>query len=260
MPAERGLYFESYYGYFSCNFSPLAGWLDARGKYIHSSAPELYDWRADPGETRDLAGERAQDVERYRAALARAAEAPALASEALGAESEVLAEIQDLGYAGGAEGAGELPHPLAPSTLPSPRSMASFFADQARAQELTAAGDLAGAVRVYEGVLARHAENFHALEELGTLYLQLGRAAEAVTVLERLVRTAAPRGRQHQKLGLALVAAGELEKSVPVLVRAVELTNGRPRYLQSLREVLARLGREEEMAALEARFPRREKP
>jgi len=256
LPAERGLYFESYYGWFSCNFSPLAGWLDARGKYIHSSAPELYDWRADPGEQQDLAARSGTDLGPYRDAIARLAEAPALASASLGAESEVLAEIQALGYAGGGEGAGELPHPLAPSTLPSPRSQAYFFAAQARAQALASAGDRAGAAGVYEEVLASYADNFHALEELGTLYMQLARPADAVRVLERLVQRAAPRGRPHQKLGLALVAAGEPEKAVPVLVRAVELTAGRPRYMDSLREVLRQLGREDEMAALEARFPR----
>jgi arylsulfatase A-like enzyme len=256
LPAERGLYFESYYGWFSCNFSPLAGWLDAHGKYIHSSAPELYDWRADPREAQDLAPARAESLEPYRAAIARAAAAPALVAEALGADSEALAGIQDLGYTGAGEGAGELPHPLAPNTLPSPRSQASFFASQARAQGLAEAGDLAGAARVYEEVLVSHADNFHALEELGTLYMKLGRPADAVPLLERLVARAAPRGRQHQKLGLALVAAGEPEKAVPVLVRAVELTAGRPRYLDSLREVLRQLGREDEMAAIEARYAR----
>ena len=259
VPAERGLYFESYYGWFSCNFSPLAGWLDARGKYIHSSEPELYDWRADPGELEDRAARAQADVARYRDAIARQAEAPVLPSASIGAESEVLTDIQALGYAGGGEGAGELPHPLAPSTLPSPRSQAFFFTAQARAQALAGAGDLAGAAGVYEEVLAGYADNFHALEELGTLYMQLGRPADAVGVLERLVQRAAPRGRQHQKLGLALVAAGEPEKAVPVLVRAVELTAGRPRYLDSLREVLRQLGREDEMAALEARFPRARK-
>jgi arylsulfatase A-like enzyme len=256
LPAERGLYFESYYGWFSCNFSPLAGWMDARGKYIHSSEPELYDWRADPGETRDLARERAAALEPYRAAIARAAAEPTLVAEAIGAESETLTDIQGLGYAGGAEGAGELPHPLAPNSLPSPRSQSSFFAAQARAQGLAEAGDLQGAARVYEEVLAGHADNFHALEELGTLYMKLGRPQDAVPRFERLVSSAAPRGRQHQKLGLALVAAGQPEKAVPVLLRAVELTAGRPRYLDSLREVLRQLGREDEMAAIEARFAR----
>jgi len=259
LPPERGLYFESYYGWFACNFSPLAGWLDARGKYIHSSEPELYDWRADPGEERDLAPKDAERAAPYRDAIARLAEAPALASASLGTDSEVLAEIQDLGYAGGGEGATELPHPLAPSTLPSPRSQAFFFSAQARAQALLGAGDAAGAARVYEEVLAGYADNFHALEELGTLYLQLDRPADAVRVLERLVQRAAPRGRPHQKLGLALVAAGQPEKAVPVLVRAIELTGGRARYLDNLREVLRQLGREDEMAAIEARFPRGKK-
>src|SRR5262249_32088535 len=51
-PGPRaGAYFESYFGTKSFGWSPLAGWTDGREKYVCSSAPELYDVVADPGET-----------------------------------------------------------------------------------------------------------------------------------------------------------------------------------------------------------------
>src|SRR5262249_36233677 len=36
---ERGLYFESYAGFLAFGWSPIAGWIDARGKYVHCSRP-----------------------------------------------------------------------------------------------------------------------------------------------------------------------------------------------------------------------------
>jgi arylsulfatase A-like enzyme len=253
LPPERGVYFESYYAYLSCGWSPLAGWMDARGKYIHSSEPELYDWRADPLEARDLAGQRAGELERYRAAIARAAEAPALQVVEFGGDGELLADIHSLGYAGAGEGAGELPHPLAPNTLPSPRSQAGFFARQARAQELSAAGKEAEAAALYEGVLRDSPNNFFAMDELATHYLKLDRDEEAIAMLTRLAHDGPQRGRYYHKLGLALVKARRFEDAVAPLTRAVELTEGRPRYLDALREVLAELGRADEMAAIEQR-------
>ena len=254
LPSERGVYFESYYAYFSCGWSPLSGWLDARGKYIHSSEPELYDWRADPRELHDLAATRAAELDAFRAPIAHLADAPALAHEEIGGNGEALDAIRGLGYTGAGEDAGELPHPLAKTALASPRSQAGFFVQQARAQELDAAGKTAEAAAVYEAVLRETPTNFFALDELGAYYLKLGRAAEAVTVLEQLTQSGPPRGRYYHKLGLALLAAKRPADAVAPLTRAVELTAGRPRYLDALREVLTSLGRASEMDALEARY------
>jgi arylsulfatase A-like enzyme len=254
LPAGRGIYFESYYGYLSCGWSPLAGWMDERGKYIHSSQPEFFDWRADPREERELAAERSGELGRYRDAIGRVADAPALAVEEIGAEGETLERIRALGYAGAGESDAALPHPLAPCKLPSPHSQVAFFAQQARAQELAAAGDEAGAAAVYAEVLRTSPNNFFAMDELATHYLQLGRAAEAIEILTRLAHDGPQRGRYYHKLGVALMSARRFEEAVAPLTRAVELANGRPRYLDALREALTHLGREQEMAAIEARY------
>ena len=42
VPDDRGVYFESYSGFLNYGWSPLAGWTDRAGKYLHSSRPELY--------------------------------------------------------------------------------------------------------------------------------------------------------------------------------------------------------------------------
>jgi arylsulfatase A-like enzyme len=252
LPAERGVYFESFYAYLACGWSPLAGWMDERGKYIHSSEPELYDWRADPLESRDVVEERPAESERYRAEIARLAEATALDVQEIGGE-EALEGIQKLGYAG-TEHTGDLPHPLEPNTLLSPRSQASFFAKQARAQELAGAGRFAEAAAIYEEVLRTTPSNYFAVEELATNYLELDRVAEAIPLLQRLTQEGPQRAKHYLKLGMALVAAKRFEEALEPFQRAVELSGGRPRYLDALRDALTRLGREAEMEAIERRY------
>jgi arylsulfatase A-like enzyme len=112
LPEGRGLYFESYQAWYTRGWSPIAGWLDAQGKYAHSSAPEFHDWRADPGEARDLVGER--DVRPYLSALARVVALPRLTPVEPGeaARSAVAA----LGYGSAEPGALLFPEPLEPGT------------------------------------------------------------------------------------------------------------------------------------------------
>jgi arylsulfatase A-like enzyme len=120
LPAERGLYFESYYGYLSRGWSPIAGWLDERGKYLHGAEPELYDWRRDPRELADQARARELELGRYRAELERLTAQPTLAPAA--GDERLRMEFEALGYAAAAEASGPPPPPLAPNTLPAPRA------------------------------------------------------------------------------------------------------------------------------------------
>ncbi len=78
----RGVYFETYYGFQAFGWSPLVGWADEDGKYLHSSRPSFYALDLDPGETSDRIG--AADVTRYRRALEQLAARSRLEQEGLG--------------------------------------------------------------------------------------------------------------------------------------------------------------------------------
>jgi arylsulfatase A-like enzyme len=261
VPAERGVYFESYYGYLTYGWSPLAGWLDGTGKYLHSSEPELYAWREDPLEAQDLARER--ELEPYRRAIATVASRPALApdpSAGSSVDEETLAGIQGLGYAASEAGGAELPHPLENSALPSPRSQRDFLVRHARAQELGEAGRNDEAAAIYEQLLRENPRNFFALDELASLRLRQGRGGEAIELLQRLVAHGPQRGKPYFELGLALRQAGRLEEACTALERAVELTNGRRRYLETLLETLEQRGLAAEARAIAERYARPRKP
>ncbi|MCZ6598902.1 MAG: sulfatase, partial [Planctomycetota bacterium] len=108
---DRGLYFESYYGFYSFGWSPIAGWVDPAGKYIHSSEPELYESQ-DAGELVDVFAARKGELERYRDGIDAIARRSRLQrSQDDRAGSAMIDQLHSLGYAGTADGAA-LPHPL----------------------------------------------------------------------------------------------------------------------------------------------------
>ncbi|MDQ3171049.1 MAG: sulfatase, partial [Acidobacteriota bacterium] len=71
MPADRDVYSETMYPR-AAGWHGLTALSGSRWKVIQSAAPELYDIRADPGETRDLAGAHRQTAVAMGAAAARA--------------------------------------------------------------------------------------------------------------------------------------------------------------------------------------------
>ncbi len=170
LPAERGVYFECYYGYLYYGWSPLAGWLDPRGKYLHSTRPELYDLRADPAEARSLEALLPRVAGDYQRALAAAAARPTLApDEHAGLDQEHLTRLQAIGYAAGGRAAA-VPGPLDPSGLPAPRDRRDELARFLECQGMTGAGMLEPAIAGFARIVRENPLHVYALYELGQLY------------------------------------------------------------------------------------------
>jgi tetratricopeptide (TPR) repeat protein len=251
----RGVYFESYYGYRNYGWSPIVGWMDRKGKYVHTSEPSFFDVVSDPNEAHDLAGE--TDVAPYLSRITELAGRPRLVLAGVTPDEAMLDAIQKLGYAGLGEIGDGLPEPLAETDLPSPQSRASFFRRQAQAQELRLRDDIDGASAIYEEILQENGRNFVVLDELASLRMQGGRPAEAAEIMRRIVQDGPQEGRSYFKLGQCLVATEETGEAVDAFARALELSDGRKRYLDRLVEILRREGREEEARDTLRRYGRR---
>lgn len=249
---ERGVYFESYSGYLSFGWSPIAGWVDPRGKYVHSSAPELYDVARDPGEAHDLARER--DASPYRQAIAAVVGRPAL--EPSGADPALLDDLRSLGYAAVPTDPGTaLPSPLAPNDLPPPRATIAEHAEFLRAMDLTNLGRAAEAEERLRALLAANPGNRFALDLLAFNLNALGRTAEAAAAFEALVREDGPPWpNAWRNLGQCYRELGRTEDALRALERAAELEPRDPRSLRALRDVLRAAGRD--AGAIEARLAR----
>jgi tetratricopeptide (TPR) repeat protein len=227
VPRERGVYFECYAGWLDYGWSPLAGWLDRDGKYLASSAPELYDLEGDPGETRNLLPAREDERARYERSIAELAARPALPPpDAAPIPGELARRLEELGYAGAGAGIGAIPGPLERLDLPSPAERTAELHALLQATALVADRAFEEATSVLEGIVRSNPRNRRALDQLGFALLQLGRHEEARASLERRLALGSPRAETHLNLALALAGLERKEAALAHLRAALALDPG----------------------------------
>lgn len=252
-----GVYFESYFGVQSFGWSQAAGFTDGRLKYVHSSAPELYDVAADPGETRDLLATSAAQAEPLRAALAELCGRPRLVpAELTGHVDELQREIERLGYAGvGSEG--ELdPEPLDTPSQPSPhrmvRAYAAYMEGRRQQEELRAP---AAARELFRAAVGENPGNHKAWFALGRACADLGLQEESAQAYrEVLKRPAAERIPAQLNLAVALHNLGRTDEALTELALALRETDGPPGALELWLSLLEATGRGSELEAVRARL------
>ncbi len=210
VPAERGVYFESYNGWLSFGWSPIVGWCDARGKYIHSSSPEFFDVIGDKQENKNVIAERGADVERALRSLRGIQARRKLSIDAVPVVGQDMRDaLKSLGYVGADAPLRALPDPLHAEDLPSPRErrdeLAAFHAAQSAGEE----GRLEEAVGLLRELLVRYPANVIARNYLANDLMQLKRYAEAREVLEELARVGSARAADYNNLGACCEATGD---------------------------------------------------
>ncbi len=226
IPEDRGVYFESYYGYFSFGWSPLTGWIDKQGKYLHGTRPRFFAVGDDPGETTDLFAEDDARVRSHRASIARLAKRRTLkADEDTGAGDELLESIRGLGYAsmGGSEAS--FPHPLENTGLPNPELVAPLHARALAGVELGKQGRLGDAEKVFREILAKNPQNYFVLDHLATCQFQLQRFDEAAETLRRLLEKSPTQPPEMWfKLGFAEQSAQHIDAAIEAYERSANLS------------------------------------
>lgn len=249
-PPERGVYLESYYGYLQYGWSPIAGWLDRRGKYLHGPHPEFYDLSADPGEQENRVD--AIDPAPYVERIAELAARPALAVEAT-VDSTLLDELSGLGYATVGAAAEELPHPLERTGLPDVRKRRKELRETHRAFGLAERGDLFNATRLLREIVAENPRNVSAQEHLGTYLIAQERFEEALEVLREVLGLGYETGLLHNNIGHCLQNLGRNEEALVHFRRGLELDPTNPMLASNLALVLRRLGRPDEASEYDER-------
>jgi arylsulfatase A-like enzyme len=240
--AGRGVYMESYSGYLNYGWSPLAGWLDGRGKYLHSARPEYYDLSADPGELDDLLSHGEVDVAPYREALAALSALPRLPSGALFLEEDQLEQLRALGYAAAAEEVRDLPDPLAPSTRPAPRDNAQHYASFCEAVGLAQAGRSAQAIPLLREVIAANPGNLLALETLGGCLLDEQQHEQVIDLLAPLVAAdQLDRFASYTCLASAYEARGQISEALDAYRAALGLRPSEAGLVRAIERLSAAL-------------------
>jgi len=256
VPADRGVYFESYYGYLAYEWSPLTGWIDERGKYLHSSEPQLFDLRADPGETRNLVRERPEEVERYRRAIANVASRPPLALSREGSiDAGVREEVGKLGYASTrASNPADLPGPLADTKLPSPASRVEERRRLLDALDHFNAGRWAEAETIHRTVLADNPRNHHAHERLGICLIRQSRHLEAIPPLREALASGRGTASAAVNLGMCLRVAKRYDEAIRWFETALEIDGSRVSAVRHLMDLYGQRGDSERVEEYTKRF------
>jgi arylsulfatase A-like enzyme/tetratricopeptide (TPR) repeat protein len=212
--AERSVYSETLYPRYHFGWSDLYAASDARYRYIRAPRPELYDLRADPGETQNVAPRRAPAAAAMDAWLARTMGAVTAPAEVDAATREKLAA---LGYVGAGT-----PVPEG-TTLPDPKDTIGAYEDLKQGLALRRSGRLPEAAAQLERVTAANPRMVDAWEALGMTLVDLGRSKEAASAFDAVVRIDPLRAEPH----LALARLHGLEGRLEPAIRHAELASGR---------------------------------
>lgn len=245
VPAGRGVYFESYCGFLNFGWSPLSGWADASGQYLHGARPELYG-AGDPRQENDVFDPGDERVLRAREAIAAVAQGGALPrGEDDAAALAAQADVRALGYAGVASPEAEIPHPLAPTDLPAPTARLKEYYVVIDAPQLVAAGRRDDAIRNLREVVEQNPRNAFALDALGQYLIEAGRPREALEPLGELLVLGLDRPVLRHHLASAHEALGDYPAALEHLDVAERLLPGDPDVAEARERIEATIARGE---------------
>ncbi len=127
-----------------------------------------------------------------------------------------------------------------------PGSVQAIRDEMAAAFRLHQAGDFAGAIRAYQGVVARDPSHADACHLLGVAKHQMGQSAEAIEHIARAVALRPGVPAFHANLAEAYRAIGQFERAVGCCRTALHLWKEYPEAHNNLGLALQALGKDEE--------------
>ena len=190
--------------YGESKYPESAGWHDLaalafdRWKVIASSSIELYDLQTDPGERRNLAGEKLSVVEGARRRLA---ELRAAKGAAASAPVDAADRLRALGYVSGVSS------PVA-GDAPNPASVIAAWNTFERELARLTSGDVRGALPGLAQLSRAHPESAVFQATYARALKETGRAAQAVDIYRRLVARHPNDATMYHDLAVAASAAG----------------------------------------------------
>jgi arylsulfatase A-like enzyme/Tfp pilus assembly protein PilF len=174
-PSHDVAYAETYFPRFHFGWQHLRAVRDGRLKYIDAPTPELYDVRADPGETRNLYRSHSLRAEELRLKLlAMAGDGVQAAPDRTMLDPETLQRLAALGYVGGG------PRVDPEASLPDPKDKIGLFGRLGEARALAKEEKLNEAVKQVRGVIAEDPGIVDAHIALGGWLRRLERPDEAI--------------------------------------------------------------------------------
>lgn len=206
-------------------WAPLQSLTTADWKYIRTPIAELYDLRADPDETRNLAQEQPERLAELETQLADLESGlhPRQAADAVLTEAEKRA-LASLGYTGGINGltVADLAH------LPDVKEKLPLYNQLSEAVHLLEEGNPQAAEPKLREVVAADPKFAKALGNLGICLVQLGRRAEAGEMFEKVLKINAKDVSALMNLASSAAAEGRIQEAIDRYGAAIEADRDSP--------------------------------
>ena len=220
---ETVAYSESLYPEINLGWSRLQSLETDKYKFIVAPTPELYDLKADPGETTNLLGAQPQELRDLRKQLAELTEEleSAGASASAGELDEAsLRKLRSLGYlSGSARSAGSAPA----GSGADPKQMLEVWNRIQLAIFDFSQQDFAASAEQFEAVLQQDPQIRLAYEYLASCHLQLGQPDQAEQIYARALAEGLESSQIHLELGRIHRSKREVQQAVRELEIALAL-------------------------------------
>ncbi len=229
------------------------GWqpqvMAVRGKLkvIRSGQVEIYDPRADPSESNDLAGSVEIDLERYQVLRAALRAYPLPSSSPGGGDALSRQDRERLASLGYVDWQGRAP---VREDAPSPRHMAHLFADLDLGSGLFVRRRYGQAISVFSRVLEQDPQNLMVCLRLAVAHSVTGRGARALELFERARRIDPGSVDLRHYLAMHHFRAGDWGDAAPLFESVLAQMPDRRPALESLARIRRRQGRPEDAIEL----------
>ena len=235
-------YFEAISASINRRWAPLYGLRDGALKYIDLPLPELYDLSADPGETRNLASSRPQDLERLSARLKRLRARDRGVKPAL-ESAETLERLRALGYVASAQAA---PPKQRYTEDDDPKRLIELDARTNHMLTLFREGRLDEAIAVGQEVIARRPDMDLAHMQLAYLERARGNMRAAIAAAQRAVELRPGDAESAALLAVYLTEAGRAQSAAEFLAPWLARDDDDLDVLNALGMAIATAGRPRE--------------
>ena len=209
--ADRPSYFEAMSANIARGWAPLRGVLVGREKFIELPIAELYELSDDAKELRNVVSVRTDRASVLTNTLKSFNVAPPGRPQA--ETSDTVEALRSLGYIGGAVAAVRETYTEADD----PKKLIELEQAMTAAMGKFQNGDAAGAIAVYQSVIARRPDMEDAYRKLAFTYWRTGRPAEAIATLEGALRAGITQSEVKIKLGEYLARSGQAGKAIQLL-------------------------------------------
>ena len=221
----RRIYSETMLPRIHFGWSELRSLVDTTHHYIEAPASELYDVVKDPQEKTNIAAEQRRVLADMRGTLAKL---PGAFTAPAAVDAEDAGKLAALGYIGQvrtSEG----------GNLPDPKDRIADLEELKAGSALERSGDLAQALKTYQGIVARNPQFADAWMRIATVHEMLGNTEEAVRAYRNTIsaaptlaaQTALPLGALYLRMGRLDDAAAHANLAIRIQPAAAHHLLGR---------------------------------